>query len=1565
ILTENTFPERNNVQAQAINYAYYPSAYQAGGDQMAAYTILGGDGMRYEYAQPVYNIRQKEVMFSHAQQNATFHTTSYLPSEASINNDKGREHLYSANEIPAYAYSHLLTAVFSADYVDLKGDGPTADDLGYYAKFNYVKTSSNYKWRSPFKDANYAPGYNSDPWDDKATYVFGEKEVYYLNSVETKTHIAEFYTSVRNDGYGASDEHTGGIGATQRKLDRIELYAKADRNQALKKVHFEYDYSLCKGIPNQSTPNSTASGKLTLKRLYFTYRGNNKGKLTPYIFDYRETDPNYNPNYNILQMDRWGYYKPDRAVNASLELNEDNPYVNQTNKADQDKYVAAWNLHAITLPSGGKMFVDYESDDYGYVQDKEAMQMFKIVKTGTADYNANGENRLYSNQAGASGEKIFNRVYFDLEKPISSAAELQQYIQGVDQLYFKTYINLKKAQAAAGNWVDGHDYVEGFCEVASIAFDTDPATVQNGNYTRAYLVLKPATVYQNSVDGGLTHPFSKAAWEYMKVRRPDLLFQSVPINPDESVLQNIATQLSSIGYSYFRNMAQLVMGYYVSCRAQGFAKAYTIDQYHPSFIRLNSSDGIKLGGGHRVKAVRMTDNWNALTQKDITNTQSFAQAEASFADYGVEYDYTLLDGRSSGVASYEPLIGGEENALRLPTDRFSNGRKFLFSSKDLYLIEPIGESYYPDAQVGYSRVTVRNRKQVQNNVEVNKTTAPGVTVMEFYTAKDFPVRVEHTSIDDCHYTPSITIPFVGHWDYNNNGYSQGYSVFLNDMHGKLKSVSTYAYQLNPTNNPAYDAQFETRAEYVYQTQQNNPKKLNNRVTVLSADGQYAEAAIGEHADFFMDMIQHSNFSIGAGLQMNVEQMGPSVLPCPWPMIDYSEDMFRSVVAMKVIQQNGVLSEVKNTRNGATAYARNLMFDQETGQPLLTSLTNEHENPVYNYAYQGRWDYTKLEGAYKNYNYRINRNVTINPSNEYIFPYNNGAEDFSKGDMVEVESSCYPGKPFMNFWVSDVNVANNWIKLIDENGVPIASGCLVNTLRVVRSINANQLGVSQGSIVSLSNPVTDREFPLLEAFNQLLISNVQNINTVSYTDCATGQPKTANVSIGSNTITFSLVDGCTATLTLPNTVNSTYLPLNSNAIYLYRFYKRGNKILAAINTLGPTLNYMATWSDPTHCFSECLDDVLHADAVRFFDTWSFDYADLGNPTVIAHGASVQTKPLALAVTQNPYRFGKTGIWRGESSYAYQVDRKQGILEDNVANVTNTKKDGVYENFVLHNWQVTPAQNPYWTFLNAITKYNPYGFELENRDALGHHSAALYGYNNSVSTAVISNATYFEMGYDGFEDYTNGTYTTPGHGHLNLTAISNALSSADAHTGKYSVNLTAGNPTANYVAIPVVQKAAFPLDFNPMNTQTQFSLVADKRYSVCAWFKKNANAPANALPQITVTGASIVGTQIQAQKIEGWQRMEVTFDAPANGSVAIAFNFSNAGTGLLDDIRIQPFTSGMVTYVYDPLTLWLVAELDNRNFATFYNYDEEGSLTQVKKETEKGIVTVQTSRNNIAH
>jgi hypothetical protein len=1576
----NAYPGRNSVNTTTVNYSQYlGGTYNAGSSQIGYYNVLGGDGMRYEYGLPVYNKVQKDVQFSVAQNsNTSLQNISYDPNDASTANDEGRENFYSATEIPAYAYTYLLTAVYSADYIDLTGDGPSEDDLGYYVKFNYSKTD-DYNWRSPFIDAQYDQGNHSDAMDDKAGYSYGKREVYVLNSVETKTHIAEFYVSERKDARGAAGEHNNGpgqnpfttlLGSKQFKLDRIELFSKSNRNTPIKKVLFDYDYSLCKKVVNNietanlsyadlGTLNAPAeSGKLTLKKVWFEYQGNGKGKLSPYKFYYREDNPQYNPDYNLMQMDRWGTYKPDAIINSSPNMNIDNPYTNQDDRNEADRRASVWNLHKITTPAGGVLTVNYEADDYGHVQDHRATQMMQIEGTGDQNDNAPGISKLYSLQNNS--REVYERIYFKLERPTTNSDELNQYIDGMKLMYFKTYMKLKMKMDLSGY---AYDYVDGFCEVEDIHFATDRLSDANG-YHYAYVNIKPVPV-RNSVGDAPTHPFSRAAWEYMRLKRPDLLFQDSPINHNQSVVQNISNQFANITTSYIRNLTQLILGYFTSCSTLNYASEINLNTgLHPSFIRLNSPDFKKVGGGHRVRSITMSDNWNELTSKDIQNRGSNEQPEATFDQYGTEYFYVDEQGRSTGVASYEPQVGQEENAMRLPTDRFSSQRSFLYNSEDLYMMEPIAENYYPSADVGYSKVIVRSLKQTdaQGN-EINRKTSAGVNVVEFFTSKDFPVRFEKTEIDDAHYSPNITIPFVGSFDYDNHGYSQGYSVFLNDMHGKVKSTAAYPSGSGDVMRGDLPPAI-TKTEYNYQTQKpyspHEPNRLNNVVNVLYGDADYRAAAIGTHVDFFMDMIQHSGFGIELGMGFNIDGTPPASIPTLYPMVDYSENMFRSIVAMKVIQQNGVLVNVKTTQEGSTSTAENLMFDAKTGQPLLTSLTNDFDKPIYSYNYPAHWNFDGMDAAAENYGAHIVSQVTTQNSGVYPVPSPHQAKTiFAIGDQVEVSTSA--GNYFYA-WVSQINATNNTITLIDEAGSAITTGTQTIDLKVVRSGRRNHVGVTTGGIVSLSNPVTNRRFALLDAFNTALNNTGTVPSSVTYLDCVTGQNVTANVTVANNGITFSIPDECSGSFSLPGIL----LTLNTGTIPQYRFYKQGNRI-AVKETAQNGSTYYADWFSPENCFQECLDDVLHAETMVLKDNWDYDYTDVGNPNVQTRNqVGVIASPLlSAAATANPWRFGKQGIWHTWMSYAYQVDRKQAIPEASVTNVTNIKKDGVYEHFVLYNWLVNDFtfNNPHWTQTGEITKYSHFGFELENKNPLNQYSSALYGYNNSLVTSIIQNATYYEQAFDGFEDHNSTTLydAVNGRGHLKMSNANSSqmqLYSSDRHTGKLSYRLTG---TLQTQQIPVVTAAAGDPN-RPAAVQTQYSLVAGKKYVVSAWYKSNGNST----PTITVVNGQNVSTQVMPQKIEGWQRIETTFTVPVSGNVQLQFYYTGTGTiHLIDDIRIQPFTSAQVTYVYDPVTLWLLAELDNRNFATFYNYDEEGALVQVKKETEKGIMTLQTSRNNMYH
>jgi len=100
------------------------------------------------------------------------------------------------------------------------------------------------------------------------------------------------------------------------------------------------------------------------------------------------------------------------------------------------------------------------------------------------------------------------------------------------------------------------------------------------------------------------------------------------------------------------------------------------------------------------------------------------------------------------------------------------------------------------------------------------------------------------------------------------------------------------------------------------------------------------------------------------------------------------------------------------------------------------------------------------------------------------------------------------------------------------------------------------------------------------------------------------------------------------------------------------------------------------------------------------------------------------------------------------------------------------------------------------------------------------------------------------------------------------------------------------------------------------------------------------------------------------VEGWKLIEGTIDlSTVAGATAlnIAIVPATGKTIYIDDIRMHPFDAHMKTYAYDDKTMRLMAEIDENGFATFYEYDDEGLLVRVKKETEKGIMTLKESRS----
>jgi len=890
-------------------------------NHLSGYTITKPDGMRYVYALPVYNKEQREYLFSVDCGSMACHETvggkrvSKKLVNAEVNNykDGDTDQTYSETDMPEYAHSYMLTSIIGPDYIDADSEpGPSKGDFGYWCKFTYAKSTKDYKWRAPFTGANFMEGDPTAYFDDKASFVYGERESFYLTRAETKSHIAIFELGKRDDARGAKDASTynKAVASTGNntitdahsfRLDKISLYARAayeaNSSQALpiKEILFTYDHTLCNGVTN----NANGTGKLTLKRLEFNYQKSKRGSLTPYVFSYGN-----NKDYHTHHTDRWGNYKSN--------YNFYYPYVDQyTSPDDIHEDARAWTLNQVKLPSGGTINLEYESDDYAYVQNKVACQMAPIVGISGID------NAVLSNDGQG------RTLYFK-----GQGGESSDYFNGINQLYFKMKLKMRSASEGPEHLITGYADIE------------DHGKVDDETY---WVKVKEIKKY---------NPISYAGWQFLKMGRPDLIntfgeVNRTKLNTSQASMVNAVKGLVSL----IPQIQRVFKGFHGYCDSKGWCKKVDLDN---AWIRVTNPSMKKYGGGLRVKKLTISDAWDEMTKGEKAS------------QYGQVYDYTTTEDDktiSSGVAVYEPMIGGDENPLRYA--KHFKEKIPLKSNRQLSFEYPINESYYPGASVGYRKVTVKSLA-THLNEQWHQDQAPayapykdifttGKSVHEFYTAKEFPVITTETDIDITRPKLFVPIPFIGLVSIMGLGATQGYAIQLNDMHGKPRKESYFSQ----TKDGSYQFLPYRYTEYLYKKEDvvvngNSASKLNNNVRVLmsigSDDGTLSAAKatirdkiLGQDYEFFTDMRQNTNETITGGVSANVDfTIIPPVIvaaaPTVWPDFGISITETKTVVTNKIIHKAGIMSGMINFNDGASVKQEYILFDK-IGRPIMTKTTN--------------------------------------------------------------------------------------------------------------------------------------------------------------------------------------------------------------------------------------------------------------------------------------------------------------------------------------------------------------------------------------------------------------------------------------------------------------------------------------------------------------------------------------------------------------------------------------------------------------------------------------------------
>ncbi|WP_341840866.1 hypothetical protein [Chitinophaga caseinilytica] len=448
------------------------------------------------------------------------------------------------------------------------------------------------------------------------------------------------------------------------------------------------------------------------------------------------------------------------------------------------------------------------------------------------------------------------------------------------------------------------------------------------------------------------------------------------------------------------------------------------------------------------------------------------------------------------------------------------------------------------------------------------------------------------------------------------------------------------------------------------------------------------------------------------------------------------------------------------------------------------------------------------------------------------------------------------------------------------------------------------------------------------------------------------------------------------------------------------YCQGDKArLQVINLPGSAITY--SWTGPNNFTSNLQNPVI----TQLTDSSEGKYivvidADICSApirdTVDLVMAAFETICFS-AVTDtsvNPYAAGILGNWRPHRTYAYYGERK----ESDPQAATNIRTDGTYKDFLSfwkkqsNGWKAQ-YDTTRWVWNSESTIFNKKGFELENRDALNRYNSAIYGFEDALPMAVVQNSMLREAAFEGFEDfYFKGNGCPTGDcgtaRRFDFTRYISWLDTTQRHTGRYSIKIPGRDTlqTSHMVvaaATPVNQpifemKAADcgitgnvlkKVKADSTMVIPSFSPLAGKKILFSAWVKeaKDCNCASydgNVVQLVVKHGENTTLREIRPSGniIEGWQRYEEAVDLPA-GTTQLSVMIIATGDSpvYVDDIRLHPFNANMKSYAYDPVTLRMMAELDENNFATFFEYDDDGVLTRVKKETERGIKTIKETRS----
>ena len=1064
-------------------------------NHLSAVEVTNTTGMRYVFSIPAYDLLTSQVSFCAtgiSPLTAGSGVCAYDAGDNTINNTRGVSHYYDKTDVPAYAHSFLLTEMLSADYIDIQNNGPSLDDVGSYFKFNYTRLygdgegQQRYKWKFPMGTSSgkglamMNSGLQGTSLDDAANYSYGEKEVWYVHSVESKNMVAEFHLTDRKDAYGVNGE-AGALNSQLplKKLERIEIYNLSERMGPngdaavpLQIIEFEYTYELCKNFPGNINGTGDESGKLTLTKIRAYTGASTEMGLYTYEFKY---DAMNNPDYSYDNIDAWGNYKLSTAAKPNNLL----PYPVQT-EVEAHASAKAWKLSEIQTPAHGSLEVTYEADNYATVQDHRAMRHLDIKgMTNILDFNDvqaqstwDGSTKVYKtfskNMNGYMGSITSMQDYFEqfggfdirylpnnvivfkldevLSGGLTKAAAGEELKKKcftdannsvLKELYIKLHVKVKDAV---------EEFLPTFCRISNQWSTTPvigvmPKLNAGADYEYGYIIIDPALVEEESDQPVVINSLQRSALEFIRRNLPDRLYGACPTCVPNNWLDKAVARK---GEDVNRAMAE-----------RGWAAEILTDY---TSVRLFTVADKKYGGGSRVKSLTYKDNWQAISGEYD-------------GVYTWNYEYAMRS-KTYGNSSYEPQAMIDECALYQWETYVNVAEKFPDETR--FTPTPVANLLFPTPVVGYEKV----------KVGIAGTSNLGYSLSEFHTSFTHPVIERETALDHSAETHKPHNVLTGKTT-DRYGLSQGFYIHTNDFHGK--PLQTMIYDIDEDENA--QPVLQSRSTYHYVGTEESVS-MSNRVGLIKPERVSLEYDMHADSRYIENSCMYEE--IGLSLKVRILAVIPFIIPIPVPTF-YKTSRTQGFYAhafVKHLNTSAVVKSIEIENFGSINSMDNLVYDRYSGGVILSSLKDEYDDPLYSLSYPSHWAYHELMDISSAKNNPVVTATLTADGGITTDVYNK----LSPGDYVKITSIA--GNP--EVWIAKRNawMSNQKMYLMKSDGTAYLPSAGTHTLQIIKTNRDNRLGESMQSIQSKKRPTY---FQSTQEYIQLAPTEVISASVVSYRD----------------------------------------------------------------------------------------------------------------------------------------------------------------------------------------------------------------------------------------------------------------------------------------------------------------------------------------------------------------------------------------------------------------------------------------------------------------------------------